>query len=400
MAASGQRPRIGERWIILAILFIARFAIGFQFQTAGSVTPFLLAELGSDYTALGTLVGLFMLPGLVLTVPAGVLGQRFGDRRIVAASLLLMALGAAASGLAEDYATIAAGRLVSGAGGATLVVLMTKMVTDWFVGRELFLGISFFIVGWPVGIAAGQALQPKLAEAAGWGWVFHASAILCIVASAAIVLRYRAPSDTAAPRLGGFRLLTRPELILVTIAGLGWMFVNGTYLVMVSFGPVMLDEQGVSFETAARVTSVLSWMFLVSLPLGGWIATRFGIPKTVMAVGVGGSAIVGALIPYAGTPVVTFALFGLLYAAAAPVLGALPAQVLAPERRGPGLGIYYIWYFVGAATLPAVAGYLRDVTGTATAPVLFAAAMMVATLALTLTFYALRPVLMGKAAAA
>jgi hypothetical protein len=41
-------------------------------------------------------------------------------------------------------------------------------------------------------------------------------------------------------------------LILVTIAGLAWMFVNGAYLVLVSFGPVLLDEQGVPFTALMR----------------------------------------------------------------------------------------------------------------------------------------------------
>ncbi len=84
-----------------------------------------------------------------------------------------MVAGGVISGAAESYALVFAGRLVSGSGGALLFVLMTKIVTDWFAGKELFLGMSVFLVGWPVGIAAGQAVQGTIAEQASWHAVFY-----------------------------------------------------------------------------------------------------------------------------------------------------------------------------------------------------------------------------------
>ena len=54
-----------------------------------------------------------------------------------------------------------------------------------------------------------------------------------------------------------------------------------------------------------------------------------------------GSIIIGGLIPYTNVPLVTFSLFGILYAVSAPVVGSLPAEVLSPGNRGPGFGIYY-----------------------------------------------------------
>ncbi len=93
-----------------------------------------------------------------------------------------------------------------------------------------------------------------------------------------------------------------------------------------------------------------------------------------------GTVFVGGLILYADAPLVTFALFGILYAASAPVVASLPAEVLRPETCGPGFGIYYIWYFAGSAFLPVVGGYLKDITGTAASSVLFGVAMMMATL--------------------
>jgi predicted MFS family arabinose efflux permease len=371
-----------NRWFILGVLFIARFALGFQFQSAGSVTPFMVQDFGVDYTGVGTLVGLYMIPGLFLTVPSGFIGRRFGDKRIVLLGLTMMVLGGVLAGAADNYTMVATGRLMSGAGAAVLFVLMTKMVTDWFVDKELFLGMSVFIIGWPIGIAAGQAVQASIAEASSWNVVFYMTALGCVIALLAISALYRPPSNLVDGATGSFSALSWRELLLVTIAGLVWMFINGAYLVLLSFAPVFLQEQGVSFVAAGRVVSLMSWVFLFSLPLGGYLATRFRAPNVVMFTGLAGTVVVGALIPFTDVPFVTFTLFGILYAASAPVVASLPAEVLRPETRGPGFGIYFIWYFVGSAFLPVVGGYLKDITGTAASSILFGVAMMIATFTL------------------
>ena len=371
-----------SRWFILGVLFIARFALGFQFQSAGSVTPFMVRDFGVDYTGVGTLVGLYMIPGLFLTLPSGFIGRRFGDKRIVLLGLIMMVLGGVIAGAADGYSIVVAGRLMSGGGAALLFVLMTKMLTDWFVEKELFFGMSIFIIGWPIGIAAGQTVQASIAEASTWNVVFYLTALVSVIALVAISALYRTPPDLENGTTGTFSALNRRELSLVTIAGLVWMFINGAMLVLLIFGPVFLNEQGASFVAAGRVVSLMTWVFLFSLPLGGYLATRYRAPNVVMFTGLIGTVIVGGLIPYTDVPYVTFTLFGILYAASAPVVASLPAEVLRPETRGPGFGIYYLWYFAGSAFLPVVGGYLKDITGTAASSVLFGVAMMMATLVL------------------
>ena len=371
-----------NRWFILGVLFIARFALGFQFQSAGSVTPFMVEDFSVDYTGIGTLVGLYMIPGLFLAVPSGFIGRRFGDKRIVLLGLALMVMGGAIAGAADSYMVLAVGRLTSGGGAALLFVLMTKMLTDWFVDKELFFGMSIFIIGWPIGIAAGQAMQASIAEASSWNAVFYLTALGCTIAFLAISGLYRTPPGSGDGTAGRFAALNRRELSLVTIAGLVWMCINGAYLVLLSFAPVFLHENGLSFAAAGRVVSLMSWVFLFSLPLGGYLATRFRASNIVMFTGLAGAVVVGGLILYTDVPFVTFALFGILYAACVPVVASLPVEVLRPETRGPGLGIYYIWYFAGSAFLPVVGGYMKDITGTAASSVLFGVAMMMVTLIL------------------
>jgi hypothetical protein len=49
-----------------------------------------------------------------------------------------------------------------------LNVLVTKMIADWFLGRELVTAMAILVIGWPLGIALAMVTVPALAEA--WSW--------------------------------------------------------------------------------------------------------------------------------------------------------------------------------------------------------------------------------------
>ena len=371
-----------NRWVILGLLFVARFGLGFHFQSAGSVAPFLVTELDIEYSQIGTLIGLFMLPGLVLALPAGVISKRFGDRRVVSAGMVVMILGGIVSGSGQSYESLMVGRLMSGAGAAFLFVLMTKMLTDWFAEKELFFAMSIFIIGWPVGIASGQAIQGLIAAQFSQDFVFYLVSAGTAVGLVAIAGFYRSPASSRAMTDKPSLNLSGIEVWLVCIVGCMWMLITGAYLVMLGFGPVLLIEQGWSAAQAGLTVSTMSWVFLFALPVGGYLATRYSIPNVVMVVGLVVTIVVGALIPFVAAPLATFTVFGIAYALAVPVVGSLPVQVLRPENRGSGFGIYQIWYFAGSAFLPMVAGYLHHLTDGATSAILFSTAMMFGTLCL------------------
>jgi MFS family permease len=107
--------------------------------------------------------------------PADFLGRRFGDKTIVVYGMALMVAGGGVATFGWSYPTVLIGHALAGVGGAILIVLMSKMLTDWFARKELFLGNAIFIVGWPAGIAAGQATQSRMAELISWHTVFASS---------------------------------------------------------------------------------------------------------------------------------------------------------------------------------------------------------------------------------
>ena len=68
-----------------------------------------------------------------------------------------------------------AGRLVAGAGGVLLNVQITKMVTDWFAGKEIATAMAIFVNSWPAGVALSLLMLPAIGTAYGVGAVFSRS---------------------------------------------------------------------------------------------------------------------------------------------------------------------------------------------------------------------------------
>src|SRR5262249_33720379 len=122
-----------------------------QFQSVGAVAPLLGANYGMSLADIGLLIGLYFTPGVALALAGGGLGQRCGAKKTVLAGLVVMVTGQLAMAAPPAWALQVAGRLISGAGGVLLTVQMTKMVTDWFAGREIATAMAIFINSWPVG---------------------------------------------------------------------------------------------------------------------------------------------------------------------------------------------------------------------------------------------------------
>src|SRR5207247_1403985 len=83
--------------------------------TIAPVAPLLIADLALSYAELGLLIGLYLLPGTVLALPGGLLGERFGNCRVVLWALALMVDGGLVTAASDALWQAAAGRLVSGA---------------------------------------------------------------------------------------------------------------------------------------------------------------------------------------------------------------------------------------------------------------------------------------------
>ena len=374
---------IDARWRALAVLATARVAMGFQFQAVASVAPFLQQDMGLDYGQIGLLIGLFMLPGIAIALPGGLLGARFGDKQVTLVGLALLAIGGAICAGATSYPTLFTGRLLAGIGGVLLNVLMTKMVADWFAGREMVLAMSILINTWPIGIGLALLGLGPLAQAAGWGAAFALVGTLAAAGLMSLALFYRPSPDAAPPAQGlGLDRLSRDEFRLVCLAAIPWTLYNGAYASLVAFLPTLFLARGHSIAAAGSLAGLQTLVIILSVQAGGILVQRFKAPNFVVAVGMLGWAVAIGLLLFSPWPLAMVILAGLIGGIPAAVLVSTPAEVLRPASRGPGNGVFYTIFYLGMAVYPPIAGRLLDLTGAAEAPILFAALTMLACLAM------------------
>ena len=363
------------RWRILALLFAARVGLGLQFQTLGSVGGELSGAFGLDNAEIGLMIGLFMAPGMFLALPAGFSGRFASDRVLAGLGLAALALGGAVSAVAGTPGGIGMGRLLSGAGFLFVTLYFTKMVADWFEGREIATAMSVLVMSWPFGIAMGQVGHAWLAELYNWRAPFLFASAWCTLAALAVLVFYRVPHDVAT-RAGGrpSRLMPR-EWGLILCAGLAWGAFNAGYVIYLSFGPMMLEAQGMGKLAAAAVISAGSWLMILSGAACGQIVDRFGRRETVLGLCMAGAVAALLLLGVPGAGLPASLLFGLLGMAPAGVIMALAGQAVAPERRAFGMGIFFTIYYAIMAASPPVAGWLFDRSGAPSAAILFGATL-------------------------
>ena len=367
---------MANRWVALALVFLTRTSMGFQFQSVASVAPLMIADLELSYAQFGWVFGLYMLPGAFFALPGGVLGQRVGERRMVVAGLALMVAGGVLTAGAGGFWTAVAGRVVSGVGAVVMNIQLAKMVADWFAGKELSTAMAVMLTSWPVGLGLAAVTLGGVAAGTSWRTAVVVTALTAGLGLLLMLLYRNAPgvaTGTARAALGG------RDLRLSISAGFAWGCFNASLVAIIAFGPGLLLARGTPLADAGRVVSLAIWVTMLSVPLGGLITDKLGRPTLLIVTGSLVAAGTVLLIPVLSHAVLAFCLVGLAIGAPPGGLMALLPRALPPERLATGFGVFYtVFYVMMAATQPA-AGLVRDVVGDPAAPIVFAAAVMATT---------------------
>lgn len=355
---------------MLARVAAARAAMGLQLQTVGALgAPLLAAGLVPDYAALGTLIGVYSLAGIVVALPSGWLLARFGDRRVLLAGVWLMAAGGLGMAFAPGYAVALVARIVAGTGGALLSIAGAKVVLDRFRGASLVTAMGILLSAYPSGIGLALLILPAFGEA--WQAALLVSALLCLLALPAVWAVGAGAAVAPSRQVLRLRPGEWPPLLLV---GLIWAAFNAAYATVLGFTPAFLVTRGAGVEEAGAIVSVVGFAILPLLPFGGTIAERWGRPALACLVCLAGMAgALLALVAGAAPALACLIVFGLLAGPPASLVMALLGRVIAPESRALGVGVHYTMFYVGMTAVPPLAGWLRDVSARAEAPLLAAA---------------------------
>jgi MFS family permease len=378
------------RWRILGLLFLARVGLGFQFQTVASVGDDLVVAFGLSYADIGFLIGLFMAPGLFLAIPAGYWGRYVSDRIMVVLGLCALALGGAASSLATESWAVGMGRVLAGAGFLFTTLYFTKMVADWFEGREIATAMSILVMSWPFGIAMGQVGHAWLAQTYGWQVPFQAASAYCLIAAVGVFLLYRPPHDLP-DATGGARVsLTGQEWRLMLCAAAAWGVFNAAYVTYLAFAPKVLEDHGQTAIAAAGIISIGSWIMIISGATCGQFVDRFGRRNTVLAVCMGGAIAALLLLGLPGAGIGASILFGLIGMAPAGVIMAMAGQAMRPQVRAFGMGMFFTVYYAIMWITPPVAGAILDATGNPQGPLWLAMILFAVVVPLGIAFQFLK----------
>jgi predicted MFS family arabinose efflux permease len=363
-----------RRWIILAVLFVARAATGFQFQSIGSATNLLMHDLAIGYAEVGMLLGAYLLPGVIVAFPAGLLGQRVRDKTIGLAGLALMAVSGLALSQSGDLAFAIAARIIGGVGATVVILVATKMVADWFAPKEVVLAMSLLQMSWPFGAMVALPVQTYLGQSGGLSAVMLSGAVFAAAALCAFALipKGSQPAGAAAGR----GKLPGAALVPVLVAGTIWGVMNLACVLFFTYAPLLMVAQGSTPTVSASLTSLAIWFAILAIPTGGYLVHRSGKPiAAIVLCGVTGAA--GLMLFVADFhPTIACLIFGLSVGPLSGAILSLPAKVLEPAERSVGFGLFYTCFYVLMAVGPTAAGRLQDAWGSPSAALVASAGLL------------------------
>lgn len=159
------------RWAMLAGVWLLYFAFALSIASMAPLVYRLMADLGMHRGEMGTVLAAWQLTYIFCSVPCGGLLDRFGPRRMMFASVLVIAASVALRGVASDYVTLLLAVMVFGLGGPLISSGAPKVVSLWFTGKERGLAMGIYFTGNATGGIIAVALTNSLfLPAVGGGW--------------------------------------------------------------------------------------------------------------------------------------------------------------------------------------------------------------------------------------
>jgi MFS family permease len=172
-----QRKRL---WIALMLFSLAM--INYIDRTTLSFAAAPIAEqFDLSPVALGYLFSSFLWTYTLFLIPAGMLVDRFGAKRVAGFGLGLWSMATAATGIAWSFPVLLATRFVMGAGEATSNPAGARVVREWIPASERGVTNAVFNSGSYAGPALCAVVAGPIIAGFGWSALFFAAGIIGVV---------------------------------------------------------------------------------------------------------------------------------------------------------------------------------------------------------------------------
>ncbi len=319
-------------------------------------------------------------------IPAGLLAERWGERRLLAAGTAVTACGFIAAGMVGGFLSLLLVLLIAGLGSGVQHPLSSSLVSKAYETGPRRAALGTYNFSGDLGKVAVPAAVAFAALALGWRTASAAYGVIGLVAAAAIlgvlarlttgmsepVAADRTEEPRAAPSGWGIRDLRGFQAL--TAIG---MIDNATRTGFLTFLPFALIAKGSSVAGVGTALALLFAGGAVGKFACGLVAERLGVIRTVVlteaATALGILALIPAPLPVA---LAVLPLMGVALNGTSSVLYGTVADLVATDRRSRAYGLYYTVTIMSSALAPSVYGLLSDLAGVSTTLVVVSALVL------------------------
>jgi MFS family permease len=368
-------------WVILAVGTLVVFgALGLARFGYTMVLPSMQLGLGLNNTQAGGLATANLIGYLALSVLGGALAARFGPRVVITAGLTVAAAGMLLTGLSNSFPSAAVWRAITGIGSGASNVPAMGLLAAWFVQSRRGMAAGIGVTGSSLALILLGQLVPHVLMVYGWsGWRicwFIFSGMTIGLAALAFILLRNCPSELGLLPIGAPR---GSEAVPSKVSALNW---RGVYrsgvvwhlgMIYVAFGfsyiiymtfftKYLISEGGYTQESAGRLFMLMGWLSLLCGVAWGWISDILGRKTALVVVYIIQAASFGlfALWPSSSGFVLSSVLFGLSAWSIPAIMAATCGDLLGPRLAPAGLGFVTLFFGIGQAAGPGVAGIIAD----------------------------------------
>ena len=218
VAATGRRVE----HLTLAAMCVAQVMIMLDMTIVNVALPSIQQELDVPPTNLEWILNAYTLVLASLILVGGVLGDRYGRRRVFLIGLAIFTLGSLGCALSPDDPELIALRATQGVGAAAMSPLTLSILVAAFPGERAAGAIGLWAAVGSLGFGAGPVLGGFLVDRFDWSAVFWINVPLGLLCGAVTLLSVRESRDPAARRLdAGGAVLAGATLLVLTLALIG-----------------------------------------------------------------------------------------------------------------------------------------------------------------------------------
>lgn len=349
----------------------------FTLQVSPAVmTSELMRDFGLNAAGLGAMAAFYYYAYTPMQLPAGLLYDRFGPRRLITIAVLVCASGAFFFGLTNSAALASAGRFLMGIGSAFSFIGALLLISRWFPAKYFALLAGVVQLMSSIGAIMGE--MPLAAAVAAWGWrhTIMSISLFGILLSLAVWLvvrdRPEKPVDPNSDNLTAGAVHIGELKRLRDVCGNKQTWLTALYSFSVwapiaAFAalwgvPFLVAAYGISTPVASASCSMI-WLGIgIVSPLIGWWSDKIGRRRTPLIVCslTGIVAMMGIVyLPHLPLPALYVFLFLLGAAAAGQSLSfAVVKDNNAPHVVGTAIGFNNMATVAGGALFQPLIGIL------------------------------------------